>query len=285
MYRVASGAMSSLLSATLLLAAAPAAATPPGPATPAAAAAPKRATAPIAITYAEQPLRLLRDTTLFTASRGVHLAPDDLIETGTGNVQLDVGGATVALGPSSRLLLRDGELVLLNGWMKLRASAAGNALTVTTAAARFAGTGAGILVVRAAPGLVEVFAETGELAVTELAGSKAQRQFKLPAEQFGARTGAAPFKLLARPPAAFLAAMPPVFLDAMVALSLKGPPTPPKPDRAAVFTDVAPWVAEQPALRQMLQRRFQPPQSPQSPPPPTAQAPANAPPQRVSDVF
>src|SRR4051812_12611066 len=91
-------------------------------ATPAPASAP--ALAPISISFAEQPVRLVRDTAIYSAGRGVALRANDMLESGSGAVQLATGGGTVALGPASRIFINGtGELVLLDGWLKLQGGA------------------------------------------------------------------------------------------------------------------------------------------------------------------
>lgn len=74
------------------------------PAAHAAAAAPT----PLSISFAEQPARLVRDKSLYRAGRGVVLQSDDMLESGDGVLQVDAGGATIALGPASRIFVRSG---------------------------------------------------------------------------------------------------------------------------------------------------------------------------------
>jgi hypothetical protein len=110
------------------------------------------APAPTAISFAEQPGRLLRERAFYIAGRGVRLQDGDIIETGAAGIQLAAGSATIALGPASRVA------------------------------------------------------------------------FKL---------GARPFELILPPPL-------------------------PKLERQAAFADVAPWLATEPALKQLIQRRYAP---------------------------
>ena len=61
------------------------------------AAAPATPAAPIVITFAEQAARLVRTTHLYRAGRGVVLRENDMLESGSGAIQLDAGGATIGI--------------------------------------------------------------------------------------------------------------------------------------------------------------------------------------------
>jgi hypothetical protein len=214
--------------------------------------------ASISITFAEQAVHLGRDTGMYSAGRGTVLQADDLVDSGKATIQLDLAGSTVAVGPDSQVFIRSAaELVLLKGWLKVRGAAV-RGPRLSTSGVRFDSTGATVTL-HAAPGTSELFPESGDLPVTELAGGKAQRSSKVPREQFGVKNGSAALKLAARPPRDFLAAMPHAFLDALIPVTAKGPAVPPRRERRATFAELAPMLAEQPALRQQLQRRFQPP--------------------------
>lgn len=223
---------------------------------------------PVAITFTEQPVKLARDTGLYSARRGAALLPNDLVTSGAGTVLLDVGGAAVALGPASSVYVKNGELVLLSGWLKVGNGAA-RSLLLTTAGLQFDSAGI-TATVHAAPGMTELFAESAAVAVLPLPADKAARRTVVPREQFAMRSGMQAVKLSARPPAAFLAGMPHAFLDPLVAVAVKGAPVPPKRERPVTFAELAPLLDEQPLLRQQLQIRFAPPK-------PTHAAPAPSP--------
>lgn len=213
--------------------------------------------ATIAITFAEGAPRLARDKGFYRAGRGVVLRPNDMLEAGAGALQLGVGGATIALGPASKVFVRNGgEVVLLDGWLKLRADPQ-QPFTVTTNSLRLAGAGTTVTL-HAAPEATELFAESGDVLVEETGAGKAGRGTKVPRERFAVRARALPLRLAARPTAAFLAAMPPGFRDETVALAAPAPVAP-KFERAASFAELAPWLADQPSLRRQLQARFDPP--------------------------
>jgi hypothetical protein len=234
-----------------------------------------------AISYAEQPVRLLRDTGFYLAPRGTRLQSGDIVESGASSIRIDGVGASassIALGPASQLYFKAApkgvEIVLLTGWMKIQAPRG----ATPSAQAQLLASSGGIrldassisVILHASPGKTELFVEDGELLVDELQGGKPLRT-KVSREQYAVRTAKLPLKLIPRPPKEFLGAMPLDFLDALAPVALKGPPPVPKVDRPAQFADVAPWVADEPAVRQLLHLRFYPPPKAQQ------QAPQQAP--------
>lgn len=219
------------------------------------------------ITYSEQPVRLVRDTAIYSAGRGVALQADDMLETGKGTIQLGAGRSTVAIGPLSRVYIRSGsELVLLEGWLKVKARA-GAPVGVATSVLQLGGDDATAML-HAVSTTTEVFAESGALAVQELRAGRPGPRKSIPGEQFGVRSGAQPLRLAGRPPAAFLAAMPESFRDALVPIAAPAVPAAPRRERAAGFAELAGWLDGQPALRRQLQRRFAPPRPTRSAPAP-----------------
>lgn len=235
---------------------------------PAAHAAPASAPAPgaIAISFADEPARLVRDKGFYRAGRGVVLRENDMLEAGGGALQLGAGGTTIALGPAARIFVGPGkELILLDGWLKLR-GAADQPFTAATSGMRLASAGSTVTL-HLSGSTTELFAESGDTVVEERHAGKASRMTRVPQEQFAVRGGAAqPLQLRARPPAAFLAAMPPSFRDQLVPLAA-GSDAAPKFERAATFAELAPWLAAQPALRRQVQARFQPPRAARGAPP------------------
>jgi hypothetical protein len=226
---------------------------------PSAQAAPPTPAA-IAVTFAENPPRLVRDKGFYRAGRGLVLRANDMLESGAGALQLGAGGTTIALGPASKVFISSGsELVLLDGWLKLRADAQ-QPFTVAAHKLRLSGAGTTVTL-HAAPEVIELFAESGDVLVEEPGAGKAGRGTKVPHERFAVRAGALPLRLAARPPAAFLAAMPPGFRDETVALAAPAPAAP-KLERAATFAELSPWLADHPSLRRQLQARFEPPRPP-----------------------
>ncbi|WP_295990026.1 FecR domain-containing protein [Rugamonas sp.] len=223
---------------------------------------------------AAQPVRLLRGTNFYSAVRGARLQSGDLLETGDGGVQIDIAGiATLALGPATRVYFKLGagapEVQLLDGWLKVQAAGtnADNAPRIASGALAFAVAG-GSVTVRHAARKTELFVENGELLVSDAEAGKTARAVKVLREQYAVRNAAELLKLLPRAPRDFLGGMPPTFLDTLVSVNSKGVAVAPKLDAAATFSQVTPWLADAPALRQTLQRRFYPP-PPKKPAPPS----------------
>lgn len=236
-----------------------------------------------AISFAEAPVRLVRDTSLFVAMRGARLQNGDLIETGSSPIQLEGMGATVALGPASHAYLKINgtavELTLLSGWLKIQPGALPTSTIINAGALRVA-PDASALIVHAAPGKTALFVESGTPSVSEMQGAKPLRATKLTREQYAVRTAKEPLKVLPRPPKDFLGRMPPAFFDPLVPVSFKGAAPAPKLERAAVFaTDVAPWLTQDPAVFQVLNRRFNPAprRAPATPAAPVKPAPRDIP--------
>jgi hypothetical protein len=215
----------------------------------------------LAITYAEQPVRLVGDTAMFSAARGALLRKDDILTMGDGAILIEADGATAALGPASRVYISTAnELVLLDGWLKVQGRAEPG-VRVKIPGLQITASGATAMLcasVGNSTGMSEVFAEAGELAIDDVHAGKAARRLRLPADGFAVRTGAQPVRVLARPQATYLAAMPATFRDLLVAVP-RSAATAPKRERAATYADVAPWLAGHPDLCQRVQRRFHPP--------------------------
>jgi hypothetical protein len=224
---------------------------------PAAHAAPAPAPSSVSITFAEQPARLVRGKSLYRVGRDTGLQPDDMLESGSGAIQLDAGGATLAIGPATRIWIRSGsDIVLLDGWLKLQGRG-GRAMTVSSSNLSLTGSAAS-LTVQASGAATALFVEAGTVPVRELDGGKARRAVTVAPEQFASRSGAQPLRLAARPPPDFLAALPRDLRDALVPLPANAPAMLPRPERTVGFAELAPSVAGHGALRQQLQRRFEP---------------------------
>jgi hypothetical protein len=229
------------------------------------------AAAPL-VSFAEQPVRLWRDTGVYAAGRGTRLQDGDIVASGASGIQVETGAATVALGPATQVYLsikaNTIEFVLLNGWMKIQAgadkqaaaSAGGLHVVASNVASNGASNGAaaGAVILHASLGTTELFVESGEALVDEAQAGK-RRQLRLAREQYAVKPAKAsqPMKLLPRPSKQFLADMPPVFADRLVAVAAK-PGAAPKLEHPAVFAEVAPWLTDEPTLRQAVQRRLAP---------------------------
>lgn len=230
----------------------------------AAPAAQARADSVAAISFAEQPVRLLRATSFYLAARGAHLQDGDIVDTGASGIQIDGdGAATLAIGPGSRVYfkLAGGALTptLLEGWLKIQPGAQASARAVMVSAGALQFNAAGLAaIIHLDADKAELFVESGEAAVIEKAGAKALAPVKVGRELYAVRGAKLPLKVVGRPPKDFVGAMPPAFFDKLIPVAARGPAPAPKLDRPALFTEVAPWLAGDSALYQLLDRRFNP---------------------------
>jgi hypothetical protein len=228
--------------------------------------------APYAIlALAEQPLRLIRGTAVYKAPHGIAVQKDDILETGRGAAQVEIGtgpDAIVALGPETRVLVVaiDGKsatgLALLQGWVKVLAATNRGAVVVTPALQ--VTLAAGSAIVRSQDGRDAVFAEEGAQQVARIDGQgRANAPLKLAAEQYAEVDPARPQLAAGRPPRAFVATMPPAFRDRLVrarqapgsAQKNAGKVSPLK-ERDADFSDVEAWLTSALPVRRGFVGRF-----------------------------
>ena len=220
------------------------------------------------LTSADAPLRLIRGAAVYKAANGAALQKDDILESGAGGAQVELGpGAIVALGPQTRVLLAslpaDGrgtlELALLQGWLKVL-DQDGQAAVVTPALQVAFSKGSTIVRAGSEAGQDLVFAEDGEQQLTRLDKFEAKgKTLKLAAEQYAALEPDKPVTP-GRPPRAFVAALPPGFRD-----RLARAPDVPKPgkvvpakERDVDFADVEAWLRAGLPVRHTFVARFRP---------------------------
>jgi hypothetical protein len=216
----------------------------------------------------------IHETGLYQPEVGQRFAIDDIVETPSGGgVQLqDEAGNIVALGGDTRVLLaRDAQLALLQGWMKvLRACNTEHcaAPVVETARTKLTpGDGAALVIAAAPDGYADaeadaVFSESGtaSLLALTLAGARGKpAAVQLPMHQFAVRRAASPvIAIAASPDAAFVAAMPVAFRDALHALPLPKAvhDKPPGNMRPVAYDDVSDWLESALAVRTQPGSRF-----------------------------
>jgi hypothetical protein len=236
-----------------------------------------RADSLAAISFAEQPVRLLRATTFYLAARGTRLQDGDIVETGSSAIQVDGdGAATLAIGPASRVYFKfaGGALspTLLDGWLKIQPGATPSPAPATVSAGALQFNAGGLVaIIHTDADKTELFVETGIASVVEKQGAKALPPLKVNPEQYAVRNTVAklPLKLMPRAPREFVSAMPPTFFDKLIPVPARGLAPAPKLDRPALFTEVAPWLPADSALLPVFERRFNPAKvAPAAPPPP-----------------
>ncbi len=223
------------------------------------------------VTIADGEVLLVRDSARFALAEGVRIAASDIVES-TQQAKLtriEFGdGTSLDIGPATRVLMtpkfsgersgaRSARLYVLQGWAKITVPkglpAAGFASESfdLTGIARDA-----VLNVEAASWAV--FAESGELMLTERSKGKAVATAKLKAGEFLAGTGDSKAVLSGRPTADFINRVPRAFLDTLPARAALFAARDVLPKRLAPITyaDVQPWVDAEAALRPLFVARW-----------------------------
>lgn len=227
------------------------------------------------VTFLEGSLLIIRGTTALQAAEGTHLRQGDIIESSDkGFAQLEfVGGAIVALGPSSRMyILRHGmggksggdstgaELVLLSGWLK--GQSVTHAGTYRYESPLLAGTtGNGTVVFHTNESECDVFVESGLAAIGEVtANGTVGKPTAGNAGQFFSRRKGKSVVSSSHPSAAFVDAMPRSFRDALPSrlAHFTGKPVEPKAQHQVSYAEIQPWLKMPSAWRRGFVDRFAP---------------------------
>jgi hypothetical protein len=227
------------------------------------------------VTFLEDSLLIIRGTTVLQAAEGTLLRQGDIIESSDkGFAQLEfLGGAIVALGPSSRMyVFRHGiggksgadttgtELVLLSGWLKGQSDThAGpyryeNPLLAVT-------TGNGTVVFHANESECAVFVESGSAAIGEVSpDGNVGKPTAASAGQFFARLKGKGLVNSPRLNASFVEAMPRSFRDALPSRTahFTGKPIAPKAQHQVSYAEIQPWLTMPSAWRMGFVNRFEP---------------------------
>jgi hypothetical protein len=218
------------------------------------------------LALADGPLHIIRGAQMFKAVGGTLVQKDDIVETGTGGVQIELGAdSIVALGPQTRVYLSalgmdnkaPAELALLQGWIKVLSRKTMRTLVATGALQISIGAGAAI--VHSHAGKDELFADTGEQQAVRLGDNgKPGAGRKVPAESYAFADSGKALLLASKPASQFLAEMPLSFRDPLAL----GPPMGKAARQAAVrerevdFADVEAWLGSSLAVRKGFVRRF-----------------------------
>jgi hypothetical protein len=215
------------------------------------------------LTHAEAPAGLIRKTTVYDAPPGTVLYAGDILSADTGNVQLEwAGGVLVALGPGSRVIVDNAAsapaLTLLRGWIKVAAGGSGYAGKLSLAAGPLAIGTAGNGILHLQPNQVELFVETGTMAVSATDKSQGAAPRVVGREQYAARSAGQPWQSAPRAPRAFIGAMPRGFFDPLVAVAGRVAPAQPHVVREVSPADVAALSDVPGPLRIVLAARFAP---------------------------
>jgi len=227
------------------------------------------------VTFLEGSLRIIRGTTALQAAEGMRLRQGDIIESSDeGFTQLEfVGGAIVALGPSSRMYVfrhrmggksgSDGaetELVLLSGWLKGQSGTHAGSYRYESPTLA-ATTGNGTVVFHNDEGGCEVFVESGSAAIGEVGpDGMVGRSTVGNAGQFFSRRRGKSLTNFSRPSAPFVEAMPRAFRDALPSrLALfGGKRVEPKAQHQVSYAEIQSWLTMPSAWRRGFVNRFEP---------------------------
>jgi len=197
------------------------------------------------------PFTIIRQSAIYTGSKGVTLLSGDIVETGPAAFLVVglTGGSLLGIGPSSQVYILPRTdiptLVVLKGWVKtdVRGSAA-------SAAFRLTGTRLGIqsqhavMLMHADEGHDAIFDEQG--SATLLLRDDAATRTDKPTQpnQFFVREDREPVTMQQRPAPDFVARMPVPFRDALPA-QIEGQvkkPADAKRVRDVAYADIQPWL-------------------------------------------
>lgn len=181
------------------------------------------------LVQADAPVTVIHDASLYRTDSGQRFAVNDMVETPVaGGVQIqDDAGNSIVLGPDTRaMLMRDAQIALLRGWVKvLHGCSTPNctAVVVETAGTRIELGERTAVVIAAAPpdyrATDAVFCESGTVSMLAIGNPRGNPRgnpapVRLDAQQFAARTAANPTpSAVPRPDPAFITAMPVNFRD------------------------------------------------------------------------
>ena len=234
---------------------------------PLAAAAADRVTT---VTLLEGPATLVRGVTRYALAEGVRLQPGDVIEVGdkgVAAVEFSDGGA-LAMSPGTRMLSISaargksaaGDYYVTRGALKISGVKQGASFRFVTPVFTVQPIeGATVLFVGAGEG--SVFVEGGEARVSEPpAKGAAAAPLRLKGGEFYSRKADQKGAVAPRPSAAFIGALPKVFLDTLPSrlARYKERDVQPKRVEDVSYADVEAWLKAPPDIRRPLVARFRP---------------------------
>lgn len=206
------------------------------------------------------------------AVEGAVIEAEDILETtaGTALLRLELdGGATLDLGPSTRVMVRPPlggasgapMAYLLEGWAKLTVAAANSAGKTVLASSLLDVTGLDRDLVLHVKGTeAEVFAESGR--VQTLVASKAGAPVSTSVDKgaFLARRADGAVNVTPRPAPAFIQAVPRAFMDTLPSrLALfKGKDIKLNPAGRMAYEDTQAWLNAEPRVRTLFLTRWKP---------------------------
>jgi hypothetical protein len=216
------------------------------------------------VTLLEGQAAIVRGVTRYALAEGVGLQSGDIIEVGDkGLAQIEFAeGAALALGPGTRVLAvsiaqgkpAGGEFYAMRGALKLAGvKQGGNFRIVTPIFMLQPAEGAAVLVVGGGEG--SVFVESGGARLTAAAAP-----LRLKGGDFFTRKAGQKGAVAPRPSAAFVAALPKIFLDPLPSrlARYKERQVQPRQLEVVSYAEVEAWLKAPPEVRRPLVRRFAP---------------------------
>lgn len=213
---------------------------------------------------------LIRESSRYTLAEGVRLTAADIVETGATSrfVRIEFNdGYILDLGDDTRVMLAPQVLpyrsrgavraYVLRGWVKWTSPAAttdGALLSSLVDAAAVSRHG----VMRIDGSDAAVFAESGDVMLTERPGQTAVNPVTLKNETYFGRSPDARPVLNGRPPTSFLERMPRAFRDTLPrrAELFRTKDTQTRFVATITYSDVQPWIDAEPALRRQFVERW-----------------------------
>jgi len=218
------------------------------------------------VTVADGRAHVLRGVEMLIPAEGVNLDEGDLIEVEEGGLlQIELAdGSALSFASGARLRLpaplngKPADLLLAAGWAKLSPLAPSQVPGLATAQLRLATQNTTLVGFADAQG-TQVFSEAGDLVASYGASKPGQPALIKSGDFVAVKTD---FSVVSarRPPAAFVAAMPRVYLDKLPArlARIKVRNVEARHERDAGFADLDAWVARLPAARAALLAQFEP---------------------------
>ena len=222
------------------------------------------------VTLLEGPAALVRGVTRYALAEGVRLQPGDIIEVSDkGLAQIEFAdGVALALSARTRMLAVStsrgksaaGDYYVMQGGLKLSGVKQGKSFRfVTPVFTLQPAEGATVLVVASGEG--SVFVEGGEARLTEPpAKGAAPAPLRLKGGEFYTRKSDQKGAVAPRPSAAFIGALPKIFLDPLPSRMARYKERVVQPKRVedVSYAEVEAWLKAPPDIRRPLVPRFRP---------------------------
>lgn len=219
------------------------------------------------LTLADQPVRILRATSVYKGTTGVLLQKNDLVETAAGPAQIEFAqGLILALAPNTRIYWLApntaagvSQINVLDGWVKILHKGSARIIVMSPQVQLAIEGGASIL--HSAADKTEIFAESGVQFIAPVAeAGRAGEEKPFPVEHYALWQPEQGIKTLPRPPKQFISDMPMNYRDPLNRAPdrTKGAKIPAVMEREVMYADVKDWLVSNFALGKTWVKRFKP---------------------------